>query len=121
MYNLLDLESESSESISEIQKEKILALYSLMQGYASQYIQLADLNEILKDTFYYVGVEYFVIKGKSSFYKGVIVVASKENLVAYLVRIIQLNDCRSVFIIPKNHQNLLISLDDEGCLMLSRG
>lgn len=119
MYTLADLEYEPTESISEMQTEDILALRDQLWGRASQYIQVTDLEEILKDELYYVGTEYFVIKGKSSFYKGCIVVAKKQKLIEYLNRVIQLNDVRSIFIIAKNQQNMLLCLDDEGSLLLS--
>lgn len=118
MYNLSDLDFELTENISETQKEDILALVSQLWINGSHYIQVTDLGEILIDKFYYVGTERFVVKGKSSFYKGIIVVAAKEKLIEYLIRIIRLDDARSVFIIPKNQQNMLLRLDDEGSLML---
>lgn len=119
MYRLADLEFEPTEYISAQQQDDILTRYSQLWLAKSQYIQVADLTHFLKDEWYYVGTDYFVIKGKASFYKGVIVVARKEKLIAYLIRIIQLNDVRSVFIIPQQHQNMLVRLDDEGSLILS--
>ena len=81
MYNLADLDFEPTENISETQKEYILALVSQLWINGSDYIQVTDLDEMLTDEFYYVGTEYFVVKGKSSFYKGIIVVAAKEKLI----------------------------------------
>ena len=120
MYNLADLDFEPTENISETQKEYILALVSQLWINGSDYIQVTDLDEMLTDEFYYVGTEYFVVKGKSSFYKGIIVVAAKEKLIEYLIRMIRLDDARSVFISPKNQQNMLLRLDDEGSLMLTK-
>ncbi len=120
MYNLADLDFEPTENISETQKEYILALVSQLWINGSDYIQVTDLDEMLTDEFYYVGTEYFVVKGKSSFYKGIIVVAAKEKLIEYLIRMIRLDDARSVVIIPKNQQNMLLRLDDEGSLMLTK-
>ena len=118
MYNLADLDFEPTENISEIQTEEILVLRDQLWMNGSHSIQAADLDEILTDEFYYVGTEHFVVKGKSSFYKGIIVVAAKEKLIEYLIRIIRLDDARSIFILPKNQQNMLLRLDDEGSLML---
>ncbi len=118
MYNLSDLDFELTENISETQKEEVLVLRDQLWINGSHSIQAADLDEVLTDEFYYVGTERFVVKGKSSFYKGIIVVAAKEKLIEYLIRIIRLDDARSVFIIPKNQQNMLLRLDDEGSLML---
>ncbi|WP_111859153.1 hypothetical protein [Acinetobacter sp. CFCC 10889] len=118
MYNLADLDFEPTENISEIQTEEILVLRDQLWMNGSHSIQAADLDEILTDEFYYVGTEHFVVKGKSSFYKGLIVVAAKDKLIEYLIRIIRLDDARSVFILPKNQQNMLLRLDDEGSLML---
>ena len=120
MYNLVDLDFEPTENICEAQKEYMLALFSQLWINGSDYIQVTDLDEMLTDEFYYVGTEYFVVKGKSSFYKGIIVVAAKEKLIEYLIRMIRLDDARSVFIIPKNQQNMLLRLDDEGSLMLTK-
>ena len=120
MYNLADLDFEPTIIISETQKEDILALVSQLWINGSHYIQETALDKILTDEFYYVGTEYFVVKGKSSFYKGIIVVTAKEKLIEYLIRMIRLDDARSVFIIPKNQQNMLLRLDDEGSLMLTK-
>ena len=120
MYNLADLDFEPTENISEIQTEEILVLRDQLWMNGSHSIQAADLDEILTDEFYYVGTEHFVVKGKSSFYKGIIVVAAKEKLIEYLIRIIRLDDARSIFILPKNQQNMLLRLDDEGSLMLTK-
>ena len=118
MYQLHDLDFEKAEQISVRQKEEILTLHDQL-WISSQYVQATDLDQIFMDEYYYVCTDYCVVKGKTSVYKGIIVVAKKAKLIEYLARIIQLNEVRSLFIIAKNQHNMLLRLDDEGCLMLS--
>lgn len=120
MYNLLDLKFESrlTEENDEITKDEILSIYDKYFICNQKYVEVSDLEYIFNDTFYYVGVNYFVSKGKKYFYKGVIVLASKNNLIEYLVNVITKNDSRSIFIIPKNNRDMLLLLDDEGSLVL---
>lgn len=119
MYQLHDLDFEKAEQISVQQKEEILILHDQLWISDSQYVQATDLDQILMDEYYYVCTDYCVVKGKTSVYKGIIVVAKKAKLIEYLARIIQLNEVRSLFIIAKNQHNMLLRLDDEGGLMLS--
>ncbi|WP_315078538.1 hypothetical protein [Acinetobacter guillouiae] len=120
MYDLSDLKSEIIENNNSIKTEEILSVYSKFMINSHESIDITELDDILDDEFYYVGVDYFVSKGKLYFFKGVIVIASKENLIEYLVNVIAGNDSRSIFIIPKNNRDMLLLLDDEGSLVVKR-
>lgn len=122
MYNLLDLKSEEklTKEIDETKKEEILSIYDDFFIFNSRYIDVLELKDILKDSLYYVGSNFFIKKGKVCIYKGVMVVSSKENLIDYLLKIIRENDSRSIFVIPKNDKNMLLLLDDEGGLIVKK-
>ena len=122
MYNLLDLKSEDkrTKEIDEAKKEEILSIYDDFFLFNSRYIAVLELKNILKDSLYYVGSNFFIKKGKVCIYKGGIVVSSKENLIDYLLKVIRENDSRSIFIIPKNDKNMLLLLDNEGSLILKK-
>lgn len=114
MYNFLDLKSEVIENNNSIKTEEILSIYSAFILNSNESIDIKELD----DDFYYVGLDYFILRGKMYFFKGIIVIASKDNLIKYLLNVIIKNDSRSIFIIPKNNKDMLLLLDDEGSLIL---
>ncbi len=119
MYDLSDLESEPIKEHYALDEEEILNFYDKLKcGSTSQEVQLNELENIFKEEFYYVGVDYFIVKGKSIIFKGKIVISTKENLIKYIFKVLQNNDFRSIFILPKERKNMLLLIDDEGSLIL---
>lgn len=122
MYNLLDLKSDSTltKEIDDIEKEEILSIYDDYFLHKSINVKVFDLKNILKDDSYYVGVDYFVNKGKKNIYKGRIVVAYKDDLIEYLINTIEKNDVRNIFVIPRNDKNMILFLNEEGGMIAKK-
>jgi hypothetical protein len=59
-----------------------------------------ELNNFMPDEFYYIAHKILITKGKKRFFKGELVLASRENILLFLELSIKKNDLRSFIFAP---------------------
>jgi len=95
-------------------------VYALAEAllYGTDGRQVGDLSsfceqQLKENAGYYVLHDYVVYKGKSKYFRGSCVISGKQDLIAFMIRSLAVDDLRPMLILAVKDPQWVIRIDDE--------